>query len=255
MNILGIYREYEEAGKPKEDRAIASLVGEMLRDKGHNVKMIDGEEISKIEKERPDLIFSMARRQTTLDLLCKKEKTIPIINSPRAVKLCLNRQEVYNIMKEENIPFPDTHEVLLDDIKEEFPFVLKKTDSHGKLGDTFIVRSSGELKSAINSLRASGTNKILLQVFVDGHVNKYYGIGNEVFFPNFIETKNFERVKKYVIRLSRAVGLDVFGGDFIYTQKGEIYIIDFNDWPSFSPMKEEAAKKIAKLIDSMLKVR
>lgn len=38
------------------------------------------------------------------------------------------------------------------------------------------------------------------------------------------------------------------GGDAIITEKGEIYIIDFNDWPSFAPIKDLASKAIARLI-------
>ena len=47
-------------------------------------------------------------------------------------------------------------------------------------------------------------------------------------------------------RLARITGLTVWGGDAILTP--EPIIIDFNDWPSFAPCREEAAEAIARLI-------
>ncbi|MBR1446917.1 MAG: hypothetical protein IJ586_07535, partial [Alloprevotella sp.] len=45
---------------------------------------------------------------------------------------------------------------------------------------------------------------------------------------------------------ARTIGFDIFGGDAVITAQGEIFIIDFNDWPSFSSCREEAAEAIAK---------
>ena len=46
-------------------------------------------------------------------------------------------------------------------------------------------------------------------------------------------------------RLAAVIGLDVYGGDCIVRSDGTFAIIDFNDWPSFSRCREEAAKAIA----------
>jgi hypothetical protein len=48
--------------------------------------------------------------------------------------------------------------------------------------------------------------------------------------------------------LAAAVGLQVYGGDCIVTVDGAWYMIDFNDWPSFSRCREEAAEAIAGLM-------
>jgi glutathione synthase/RimK-type ligase-like ATP-grasp enzyme len=45
-----------------------------------------------------------------------------------------------------------------------------------------------------------------------------------------------------------AIGLDIYGGDAIITPQGEIFIIDINDFPSFSAIRDIAAKEIATLI-------
>ena len=48
-------------------------------------------------------------------------------------------------------------------------------------------------------------------------------------------------------RLAGLLGLEVYGGDCIVRQDGTFAIIDFNDWPSFSRCRNDAAKAIASL--------
>ena len=45
----------------------------------------------------------------------------------------------------------------------------------------------------------------------------------------------------------------VYGGDCIVDSDGKMQIIDFNDWPSFAPCRNEAAPYIAKAIISAVK--
>ena len=52
-------------------------------------------------------------------------------------------------------------------------------------------------------------------------------------------------------RLAAVIGLDVYGGDCIVRSDGTFAIIDFNDWPSFSRCREEAAKAIAEKVKVM----
>ena len=52
-------------------------------------------------------------------------------------------------------------------------------------------------------------------------------------------------------RLAEAVGIDVYGGDCIVGSDGTFCMIDFNDWPSFSRCREEAAEAIASLVEEL----
>ena len=49
-------------------------------------------------------------------------------------------------------------------------------------------------------------------------------------------------------KAAKAIGLDIYGGDCIVTPKGDIYIIDMNDFPSFTLVRDIAAREIATLI-------
>jgi hypothetical protein len=53
-------------------------------------------------------------------------------------------------------------------------------------------------------------------------------------------------MKKTVDCLATSIGVIVYGGDAIVRSDGSFVIIDFNDWPTFSPCREEAAKAIIK---------
>ena len=45
----------------------------------------------------------------------------------------------------------------------------------------------------------------------------------------------------------------IYGGDCIVSPEGDIRIIDFNDWPSFAPCRNEAAPHIAKAVLTAIK--
>jgi hypothetical protein len=44
---------------------------------------------------------------------------------------------------------------------------------------------------------------------------------------------------------ARRLGLDVFGGDVALPDPDHPVLIDLNDWPSFAPFRDEAARHIA----------
>ena len=54
-----------------------------------------------------------------------------------------------------------------------------------------------------------------------------------------------EALKALADRAAEVSGFTVYGGDAIVSADGSIRIIDFNDWPSFSPCRRQAAAAIA----------
>ena len=49
--------------------------------------------------------------------------------------------------------------------------------------------------------------------------------------------------------------VDIYGGDGIVDEEGNVRIIDFNDWPSFAPCREEGANAIAKCVLQAIRKR
>jgi len=53
---------------------------------------------------------------------------------------------------------------------------------------------------------------------------------------------------------ARAGGIYVYGGDAVVEPDGSFSIIDFNDWPTFAPCRDVAAKAIAqRVVDEVKK--
>ena len=63
-------------------------------------------------------------------------------------------------------------------------------------------------------------------------------------------TFDAEQMKNDVNRLAGLTDLEVYGGDIIVRPDGSYCIIDFNDWPSFSRCRDEAAEAIAGIINN-----
>ena len=59
---------------------------------------------------------------------------------------------------------------------------------------------------------------------------------------------DIEALRADVARVARLIGILVYGGDAVVDARGRYHIIDFNDWPSFAPCREEAAAEIVKLV-------
>ena len=101
---------------------------------------------------------------------------------------------------------------------------------------------------------------------IAGDIIKFYGVGSNFFthsYPQPGKTKfNLEAINgapqhhpfdkealaHIAAKAARALGLTIFGGDAIITAQGEIFIIDINDFPSFSAVREQAAAQIAKTV-------
>ena len=106
---------------------------------------------------------------------------------------------------------------------------------------------------------------------IEGDLIKFYGVGEGFFYyyyptsdQSFRGKFNNESVngaphnisfdKEELLRLcgraSGVIGLPVYGGDAVIGRDGNIYIVDFNDFPSFGACRKMAAKAIADYIET-----
>ena len=133
--------------------------------------------------------------------------------------------------------------------------------------DTIFCNSEEEVEDAMRRFADRGITDVCRQAHVVGDLVKFYGVANTDFFYHFYPTDSgrskfgseehngkahhypfsAEEMKKTVDRLATTIGVIVYGGDAIVKADGSFVIIDFNDWPTFSPCREEAARKIATL--------
>lgn len=245
----------------------------------YEVCSITEEELCELQNERedeltnyrvlgfPDIILTMTRSEKALRLLSDyaKErlrggKPVRIINSPEGIALCNHRNELERLARENGIPMP---------LEEGTDGVwLKRGEGTAEVPeDTVFCQSAEEETAAMAAFHARGIDKIVRQAHVVGDLIKFYGIGDTEFFHTMYPTDtgrskfgseshngiahhyayDIAKLKHTADRLAALIDVKVYGGDAIVREDGTFVIIDFNDWPTFSPCRDEAAKKIVEL--------
>lgn len=64
-----------------------------------------------------------------------------------------------------------------------------------------------------------------------------------------------EQLEATCNKAAEVLDVKIYGGDCIIAPDGSFSIIDFNDWPSFAPCRNEAAPYIARHIMNAIKNR
>jgi hypothetical protein len=243
----------------EKDRAILEAVAARLSQGGHHVTQVDECSVeSFLSTNTPDFIFSMARLPETLYLL--GSSGMKVVNTPMSVEHA-TRHQLQEMMISLDIPIPTG--------EGKHGYWLKRGDAAAQTAqDVVYVPDELALSEAKAAMRARGFNDYIVSPHVQGDLVKFYGVLPASFFRYFYptddgETKfNQERMngeahhypfdvlelQKKAEKLASTVGLEIYGGDCIVCADGTWYMIDFNDWPSFSRCREEAADAIAGLI-------
>jgi hypothetical protein len=134
------------------------------------------------------------------------------------------------------------------------PMFVKRGDLHALAPDDVQrVESRGALRSALAGMAERGVPVAYVQQAVEGRVVKFYGVSGGEFFAALDEKGEQDSMSDQVrLELARsaaaaatALGLETWGGDAVVDSEGFV-MIDFNDWPSFSRVREAAARAIAR---------
>ena len=259
MKILLIQRaERFSPNSVENDKAILQAVGARLTAAGHQVDMI-----SELALKTPiayDAIFTMGREPETLQTL-KALKGVRVINTPEGIDNCA-RTKLQAIMEQTGIPVPP----------KEGPdgFWLKRGDAAAQSKDDVqFAATKAELIEKVAAFEARGIHEYVVSAHVVGDLVKFYGVAGSGFFRYFYPTDDRQskfgdeqrngdshhypfdetRLQQQMEQLAKAVGLQVYGGDCIIRSDGSWAVIDFNDWPSFSRCRPEAASAIAGIIE------
>lgn len=226
------------------------------------MKIVGGDIVSEDEElpaelENYDAIFSMGRKKSTLDVLDKVESHgVRVINPAVGVRNC-TRSILEEMLHTNGFNVPPTD--------GEDGWWLKRGDqSAQESGDVVFCADKNQLDEAYETFRRRGISNLVRQAHIKGDVVKFYGVEPANFFyysyPGDTGYTKFgcEKInglpKHYyfdlaslqneVEKISRLVKVPVYGGDAIITKENSYFIIDFNDWPSFSACRSLAAKAI-----------
>lgn len=206
----------------------------------------------------PLLVLSMARSRKVLDILTQMEaEGARVINRAQAV-LNATRTVIDRMMIENDIPCAPLH--------GDHGWWIKRGDEAAQeKGDVRFAADERERDATIEEFHKRGITDIVTTAHVRGDLVKFYGVTGTAFFHTTYptdggfskfgdETRNgTSRHTPFDIaalhgdasRLAQLTGIEVYGGDCIVRSDGSYAIIDFNDWPSFSVCRHDAAEAIA----------
>lgn len=262
------------------DAAIFNLTAEHLEKMGCRVNKYTETDLI-LGNVKENLIFNMVREWQSIHKLQKMEdEGCLVINSAYGIDNC-TREKMTRLLIGNQIPHPRSLYLNTDEDPEEAfkqsgfsNCWIKRGDFHAiHREDVTYVRHRQEAKGILKEYAIRGIRTAVVNEHLTGDLIKFYGVKDTDFFywfyPSNTNHSKFgleqingtakgipfdeQELKKICSRAGDILNVNIYGGDCIVTEDGSIYLIDFNDWPSFAPCRDEAAKHIAERIFMMFK--
>ena len=262
IQVMGVYREPEYSpGKVEADTAILDSVLDHLRASGVQTTALDAASFAAGTFPAPHLVLAMCQGPRGLARLAAAEETgAVVINSALAIRNCYRDLLSAGLMRA-GVPVPEgviVHTAAPLDLKPlrtidlSSPMYVKRGDLHA-LGPHDVQRVEGleQLEATLMRFARRDVPLAFVQQEVVGEVVKFYGVSGGEYFSAIAEgglhlTDAQKRaLNQATLIAAEALGLEVWGGDAVF--KGDNFsIVDFNDWPSFSRVRAEAARAISR---------
>jgi hypothetical protein len=255
------------------DATILNTVAEQLRKRGCEVRIYSEEQFCSGAVTEP-VIINMCRERRSTDLLQDLENQGQlVINSGYGIENCIRERQA-RILVGSNIPYPtslivDTDEVVKTRLQKLglTQCWIKRGDFHAQHAeDVSYVRTPAEAQDVLQEYFLRGFKRAVISKHLPGRLVKFYGVAGTPFFhwfrpyepetakPHDEETRRTdEQLKALCRKAAKELNLIVYGGECIQAEDGSLSIIDFNDWPSFAPCRNEAATAIAKAVMAAIK--
>lgn len=255
MNILLIYRE--ERFSPSsidKDKAILDAVSDSLMADGHVAVCCKPEKLTEELLAGRDVVLSMARGDEILSMLEACNATV--LNSPKGIHMCSRRYDLDLLLRENGLAVPPADGP--DGVW------IKRGDSSAEMKeDVVLCHSAEEERETTQSMLSRGIDCWIRQAHVKGDLMKFYGVEGTFFQYSYptdtghskfgLEDANgkachyefcLDSLRSEADRIASLTGVKIYGGDAIVKADGSFFIIDFNDWPTFSSCRQAAATAI-----------
>ena len=266
-NVLGIFRAAcYSPGMVERDEAILRAVAEHLEERGYKVSLIREEELAPTTP-MPDIVLHMTRSERALDILIAwQEAGCRVINSVESIR-GVERAALAQKCATQGIPTPKAWVVSTAtpwNGEVTFPCWIKRAGACAqKPDDVCRVASREEYAEGMARFHARGIDKVVVMEHIEGPCFKFYAVKGTDFFhclpaydkwsdtilpDSHREEDNANAMaicRSLLPSIEKAEGTPtIYGGDAIIADD-TAYLIDLNDWPSFSVCREEAAQAIA----------
>ncbi len=264
------------------DAAILQATVDQLRRRGCEVRQYNEEQFLNADIDE-DIILNMCREPESLTKLKELEdEGRLVINSGYAIDNC-TRERMTRLLLSNGVPYPDS---LMVDTNSDARDALergnyercwvKRGEFHAKhKEDVTFCRHREEVQDVLHEFFYRGIKRAVINRHLDGDLVKFYGLRDGSFFYWFYPLEGHhskygdelinglpkhlqideDYFRKICDKAAEVTGVDIYGGDVIVGTDGSISIIDFNDWPSFAPCRQEAAPYIAKYILNLIRSR
>ena len=273
--ILGIGRDSVfSPNSVSRDEAIFSLVVAKLQDLGACVDIAkEAEPEWQKDLFLYNIVFSMARGKKALQRLSLFEDSGGLVVNSAKSLLANGRVALHSLFLKNGIPVATSVDnPIVGNLPQGFAFPawLKRGDACAQSReDVCFVENEEDLQRHLNDFSKRGIESSLLSQHIEGDLVKFYGVEGSSFFHlgyptsgnNFskfgLEEKNGTprgygfssmQLKACADKCAKIASFPIYGGDCIISPDGQFHIIDFNDWPSFSSCRNEAAEAIANFI-------
>ena len=280
LTIAGIRRGNQfSPNNIGNDATIFSLTAEQLRKKGYKVNEYTESDL--LTKDIPeDFLFNMVRDWYSIRKLQRFEDGGRlVVNSGYAIENC-TREKMTRLFMEANIASPRSIIIRTDAdpaaALEEAGFDscwIKRHDFHAiHREDVTYVRHLEEAGSILKEYAIRGIETAVINEHLSGDLVKFYGVSGTDFFFWFYPSEKqhskfgYEQIngtthgipfdKDYLQQLCNEAAdvlkVKIYGGDCIIDKDATIRLIDFNDWPSFAPCRNQAVPYIAECIHCLI---
>ena len=240
----------------ENDRLILEAVAHEMEAMGYEVRRMTEEEVISLGVlPEADIVYCMARSDEALEIIERSKARV--INAPEGIRVCGNRLALTDIMRRLDVPIPPEN-------GDDGIWLKRGIGTAEVAEDTVFCSSEEEIAEAMRRFADRGITDVCRQAHVVGDLVKFYGVADTDFFYHFYPTDSgrskfgseehngkahhypfsVEEMKVVIDRLAKEIGVIVYGGDAIVRSDGSFVIIDFNDWPTFSPCREEAGRAI-----------
>ncbi len=263
ISIAGIFRAgIFSPNHVGNDATILNLVAGHLRRRGFTVNLYSEDQFIALGIGSEPLVINMCRDPRSVSRLHQLEQQgRRVINSGFGITQCI-RENMVRRLEAAGVPQPTTLVVATDkNVRSRLESLgiercwIKRGDSptiHKE--DVTHVRHSEEAQELLGEYFIRGIRSAVISRHVEGVHLKFYGVGSSYFFHYFFPmgeqpVLNVDRLHYVCVHAADALGVTVYGGDAVVDPTtGEFVIISFNDWPSFAPCRDAAARGITKCV-------
>ncbi len=280
LRVAGVRRENQfSPNHIGNDAAIFSLTVQHLRSLGCEVnEYVESDLVVRDFTEKA--IFNMVRSWTSIHKLQEMEdRGYTVINSGYGIENC-TREKMTRLLTDNGISHPKSLILPTDkdpsEAIEEAGFYdcwIKRGDFHAiHREDVTYVRNPEEAGSILKEYAIRGIHTAVINEHLVGDLVKFYGVTGTDFFYWFYPSNQHHSkfgleqingtakgipfdstsLQQLCSRAAEVLNVHIYGGDCIISDGGTIRLIDFNDWPSFAPCRDDAAPFIARRIYNLI---